>query len=329
VDRRTFIGSLGAIPLGATRDAPAQSTHKVYRIGVISSGAALSFVSPQPRDPSIAALLRGLRDLGYEYGKDYVIEPRGDDGMPNRLPDIAADLVRLQVDVIVGGGRQLLAALKQATSTIPIVMAASVDPVGEGLVRSLNAPGGNFTGLSLQSTEMTGKRLELLKEVDSTAAPVAILWSRDVADVQAAEGAARARGWKFLSLEVRDPREIEGAFSAARSARSGALLVLGSGIFFPHARRIAELAISSRLPTMFALRPYVAAGGLMSYGASLAEIWRSASIYVDKIFKGAKPAELPVEQPTKFELVINLKTAKALGVTIPKDMLLRADEVIQ
>ena len=327
--RRTLIGAGGlwVVPLAGY----AQTARKVYRIGTLGFGGVTSdLAGPQTRDPNLGAFLRGMRELGYVYGEHFVTEPRGAGGSPERFPELAAELVRLKVDVIIAGGGLPAIALKQATSTIPIVMAASVDPVGQGLVRSLGHPGGNVTGMSLQSTETIGKRLELLKELVPGAGSVAVLWYRAYpADWQAAETAARVQGWKLLSLEVRDVGEIEAAFKAATAARAGALLVLGGGVFFPHARRIAELAASNRLPAMYSLRPLVEAGGLISHGADLTEIWRRAAVFVDKILKGAKPADLPVEQPTKFELVINLKAAKALGITIPQSVLLRADEVIQ
>jgi putative ABC transport system substrate-binding protein len=209
-------------------------------------------------------------------------------------------------------------------------MGGAGDPVGQGLVRSLGHPGGNFTGLSTQGVETTGKRLELLKELVPAAALVAVLWNRaSLLFWQAAEAAARERGWKLLSLEIRDAGEIEGAFKAATNARAGALLVFAGGLFDRQARRIAELAAKSRLPAMYSLGFYVEAGGLISYSADLIDIWRRAAVFVDKILKGAKPADLPVEQPTKFELVINLKTAKALGLTLPPSLLLRANEIIQ
>ena len=325
----SFAAAVGGAPLGA----PAQDLRKVYHIATLGfgvSGADSGATGPRPTDKSIRAFLGGMRELGYRYGEHFVTESRVDAGRPERLPALAAELVRLQPDVIIAGGGLPAVALKQATATIPIVMAASVDPVGQGLVQSLARPGGNITGLSLQSTETIGKRLELLKELVPGAAPVAVLWYRaDPLDWQVAEAAARSRGWKLLSLELRDVGEIEAAIKAASAARASALLVLGGGVFFAHARRIADLAASHRLPTMFGLRPLAEAGGLMSHGADLNDIWRRAATYVDKILKGAKPGDLPVEQPTKFELIINLKTAKALGITIPKSLLLRADEVIQ
>jgi putative ABC transport system substrate-binding protein len=330
LDRRAFIGSLALGTLAVPRAASAQPARKVYRIGLLSPSTTTSeMVGPQPRAPFTNALLRGLRELGYVYGEHFVTEPRGGEGKPKRFPDLAAELVRLRVDVIVSGG-PTLAALKQATSTIPIVMTGAGDPVGSGFVQSLARPGGNFTGLSLQMTETTGKRLELLKELVPGTAPVAVLWARtSLLSWRAAEAAARERGWKLLSLEIRDAGEIEGAFKTATGARAGALFVFAGAVFDRHARRIAELAARSRLPAMYVLRFYVDAGGLMAYSADLVEMYRRAASFVDKILKGAKPGDLPVEQPTKFELVVNMRAAKALGLTIPPTILLRADQVIE
>ena len=275
------------------------------------------------------ALLRGLSELGYVYGKDFVTESRGGGGRPERFPGLAAELIRLQVDVILAAG-PALPALKQATSSIPVIMTATLDPVRQGFVQSLGHPGGNFTGFSLQSVDAVGKRLELLKELVPGAAPVGVLWDQSsIVDWRAAEAAGLERGWKILSLEIRDAAEIEGAFRAATGARASALLVSAAGLLFPNARRVAELAAKNRLPTIYGLREYVEAGGLISYGADIDNIWWRAAVFVDKILKGAKAADLPVEQPTKFELVINLKTAKALGFTIPQTLLLRADQVIE
>ena len=329
--RDAFLASFAVVVSSAPLGASAQNARKVYHIATLGFGAGDADLSGlRPKDKSIIAFQGGMRDLGYRYGEHFVTESRVDGGRPERLPALAAELVRLQPDVIIAGGGLPAIALKQATATIPIVMAASVDPVGQGLVQSLARPGGNFTGLSLQSTETIGKRLELLKELVPGTAPVAVLWYRaDPLDWQVAEAAARSRGWKLLSLELRGVGEIEAALKAAAAARASALLVLGGGVFFTHARRIADLAASHRLPTMFGLRPLAEAGGLMSHGADLNDIWRRAATYVDKILKGAKPGDLPVEQPTKFELVINLKTARALGITVPQSLLLRADEVIQ
>jgi putative ABC transport system substrate-binding protein len=329
MDRRVFIGSLAPWILAVPRITLAQPARKVYRIGILSLYATSDAVGSLPRNLSLNALLRGLRDLGYVYGEHFVTEVRGAEGRPERYPSLAAELVRLQVDLIVAPG-SALPALKQATSTIPIVMGAANDPVGEGLVGSLGRPGGNITGLSLQTVELTGKRLELLKELVATAALVAVLWHRaSLLSWQTTEAAARKRGWTLLSLEVRDGSKIEEAFKAATDARAGALLVFASGPLIPHARRVADLAAWSRLPAMYELRVFCDSGGLISYGADLIESWQRAAVFVDKILKGAKPADLPIEQASKFELVINLKTAKALGLTIPQSMLLRADEVIQ
>jgi putative tryptophan/tyrosine transport system substrate-binding protein len=329
MDRRAFVGMIAGGLLAVWQAARAQPARKVYRIGILGLAATSDLIGPQPRSPSIRALLRGMRELGYTYGEHFVTEPRGADGKPERFPGMAAELVRLQVDVILAVG-PALPALKQATSTIPVIMTASNDPVGQAYVQSLGHPGGNITGLSLQSVETTGKLLALLKELVPGAAPVAVIWHKSgIANWRAAEAAAQEGGWKLLSLEIRDADEIEGAFRAATEARTGAVLVFAASVLFPHARRLAELAAKSRLPTMYELRPYVETGGLISYGADIIDIWRRSALYVDKILKGAKPADLPVEQPIKFELLINLKTAKALGLTIPQSLLLRADEVIQ
>jgi len=334
MNRRVFIGSLAALgTLAGPPNAQAQPARKVYRIGILGFAATTSdMIGPQPRRPSTIAFLRAMRELGYVYGRDFVTEPRGGEGRPELWAGQAAELVRLPVDVIVAAGVNLY-TLKQATSTIPVVMAAASDPEGDGYVQSLRHPGGNITGLSLQEIETTGKRLELLKELVPSAAPVAVLWTHASRNSlrywQAAESAARARGWKLLKLEIRDPGEIDGAFKAAAEAHAGALLDLATRLTFARARQVAELAARRRLPAMYDLREYVEAGGLISYGADVNDIWRRAATYVDKILKGAKPGDLPVEQPTKFELVINMKAAKGLGLTIPPSLLARADQVIQ
>jgi putative ABC transport system substrate-binding protein len=329
MDRRALIGGLVLGTLAVSRLAHAQPARKVYRIGVLTLYATADAIGPEPRNTRMNAFLRGLRELGYVYGEHFVTEVRGAEGRPERYSSLAAELVRLRVDVIVAPG-PALAALKQATPTIPIVMGAANDPVGDGLVQSLARPGGNITGLSLQSAELAGKRLELLKEVVPSAAPTAVLWSRySLQNWQETQAAARQRGWKLVSLEIQDASEIDRAFKVAADARAGALLVFASGPLVSHRRRIAELAARSRLPAMYELRLFVDDGGLMSYSADLVELWRRAAAFVDKILKGANPADLPVEQAAKFELVINLKAAKALGLTIPPLVLARADEVIQ
>jgi len=330
IDRRKFAGGLALTTLAWSRMVRAQPVRKPYRIGILNTlGVTADVLGPAPRNRIVAALLRGLRDQGYVYGQHFVTEGRAGASRPERFPVLAAELVRLQLDVIVAAG-PFLPALKDATSTIPIVMAGAIDPVGEGLVQSLGHPGTNFTGLSNQSADLSGKRLELLKEVVPTASLVAVLWDSTLASGwRVADAVSRERGWKLLSLEVRDAGEIETAIKRAADARAGAILVLAGGLLFPQSQSIAELATRNRLPTMFGLRQSVEAGGLSSYGADISEIWRRAAFFVDKILKGAKAADLPVEQPTKFELVINLKTAKALGIKIPQSVLQRADEVIQ
>ena len=337
MDRRGFLlRAVSASLLATPHVAHAQRGRKVYRIGIIGNAPPTAdMVGPQPRSPFPGALLRGLRELGYVYGEHFLTEARGAEGKAERYPEFAAELVRLRVDVIVAV-QSALPALKQATSTIPVVMMGISDPVGQGFVQSLGHPGGNFTGLSTQDTEVTGKRLELLKEVVPGPAPVAILWGQGAfwgqpgpAGWQAAAAAAAERGWKVLSIELQEASDIEGAFKAAAASRAGAVLVLTAGPFSAHARRLPEVAAKSRLPVMYPFRFFVEAGGLMSYSPDLVDVWRAAAVFVDKILRGAKPGDLPVEQPTKFEFVINLKTAKALGLTIPQSMLRRADQVIE
>ena len=331
MDRRAFLGSLALGILGVPRVAPAQPARKVYRIGILGSSALVSeMVGPQPQNPNVVALLRGLHELGYVYGEHFVTEPSSGEGKPERYPLAAAELVRRQVDVIVAAG-PVLPALKQTTSTIPVIMGSSGDPIREGFVQSLRRPGGNFTGLSLQLVETTVKRLELLKELVPGTAPMGVLHSdpAGLTSWRAAESAAQKRGWKLISPMIRDASEIEATFKKAAHARAGGLLVLPIGLLDPHARRIAELAAKIRLPAMYGLRFYVEAGGLICYSADPIEMWRRAAVFVDKILKGAKAADLPVEQPTKFDLVINLKAARSIGLTIPKQLLARADEVMR
>ena len=325
--RRTLISTGGLWVVG--RSVFAQPARKIPRIGVLITAAATFGAGQQPESPSVKALLRGLGELGYVFGQHYVTELRGTEGKPGRAPVIAAELAALGVDVIVASGPVLI-ALKAATTTVPVVMSAAIDPVADGLVRSLSHPGTNFTGLSHQFPDTAGKCLELLKEVAPGTAPVAVLWDRGSRSTwDAAQVAAKSRGWKLLSLEIKDASDIEVALKSAADARALSLLVLTGQVSFPNRQRISELAVLNRLPAMFDMRPYVDAGGLISYGADLLEIWRQSARFVDKILKGAKPADLPVEQPTRFELVINLKTAKALGITIPHSVRLRADDVVE
>ncbi len=304
--------------------AEAQQPEKIPRIGFLAAGSDASSA------PLTEAFRQGLRELGYVEGKSIIIEYRYAEGRLERFSGLAAELVRLKVDIIVTAGRPSIHAAKQATSTIPIVMAAAGDPVGQGLVASLARPGGNITGLTTIRGDLTGKRLELLKEAASKVSRVAVLWGSPAAsNFKVTEAAARSLGLEVQSLEVRGPGDLEGAFRAAGKKRAHALVVLRNPVIFTALQQIAELAMKSRLPAIYDDREFVRAGGLMSYGTDNADLFRRAATYVDKILKGAKPADLPVEQPTKFELVINLKVAKALGLTIPKSILIRADEVIE
>jgi len=281
---------------------------------------------PLPRNRTVRAFLRGMAELGYVFGRDFVTEPRGTDAIPQ-----VANLIDLKVDVIVAtGGGATLSLLKQATNTIPVIMTAAPDPVRQGFVQSLARPGENFTGMSLQSLELTAKRLQILKELVPETETVSVFWDPTAPELwPTAQAIGQSRGWKLLSIEIRDPSEIATAFKAAVDAGAGALLIPASGLLFSSARQIAELAALNRLPAMYELRPFVDSGGLVSYGADIDDIWRHAATYVDKILKGARPAELPVEQPTKFELVINLRAAKALSLTVPPSILIRADDVVE
>jgi len=327
IDRRTFLLCLtAAIP----RFAGAQSAPKMLRIGIVTSGfKSAEMVGPNPPNASVAALLRGLRELGYEYGRDFVTEPRGGDGRTEHYAALATELARLPVDVIVAGGPTLGGAM-QATSTIPIVLVGgALDPVRDGFVRSLGKPGGNVTGISIQQVDTTAKRLELLKEL-TTASPVATLWEQTSrTSWQAVRTAAEARGWELVSLEVSKGADIAAAFRTATAVKAGALLVVGGGRIFGSRQQVVDLAAAHRLPAMYSLRGFVEAGGLMSYGANLEEGWRRAATFVDRIAKGARPADMAIEQPTSFQLVINQKTARTLGIAVPQSLLVRADEIIR
>ena len=323
----TFIITLVFALLAAPLAAGAQVPGKVPRIGFLST------FSPADSPRWLQGFRQGLRDLGYTEGHNIAIEYRYAEGRLERLPDLAAELVRLKVDVIVSENTPASLAAKQATATIPIVMMIVGDPVGSGLVASLARPGGNVTGMSVQLPELDAKRLQLLKEVVPKASRVAVLWNPtspitrpQFAEVKAAVQALRVQ---LESLEVRSPNDFEGAFQAATQRRAGALLVLADSLMVSQRTRVAALAAKSRLPSMSGVSEFAEAGGLMVYGPNVSDIARRAATYVDKILKGAKPADLPVEQPTKFDLVINLKTAKALGLTIPQSVLMRADQVIE
>ncbi len=324
------IGLVVIVALGILFQPPtadAQQPAKIHRIGFLhpSSSTAVG--------QHVAAFRQGLRELGYVEGQNIAIEYRYAEGQPERLPDLAAELVGLKVDLIVASTTPASLAAGRATTTIPIVITNAGDPLGSGLVASLARPAGNITGLSLQHPELTGKRLQLLQEVVPKLSRVAILWNSaspiTPPQFTEAEAAAGVLGVQLESLEVRAPNDFERAFQAATRRRAGALLVLDDFFVFSHRRRIAALAAKSRLPSMYGLTGFAEAGGLMVYGPNLPDMYRRSATYVDRILKGAKPADLPVEQPTRFELVINLKVAKALGLTIPPSVLIRADQVVQ
>jgi putative ABC transport system substrate-binding protein len=317
---------LGAAPLATD----AQPAVKVPRIGYLALGLS---AFPHVRE----AFVRGLRDLGRVEGRNVVIDYRSAEGKPERLPALAAELVALEVDVIFAGGGTLPAlAAKQATRTLPIVFADAADPVASGLVTNLARPGGNVTGLFALAAELVGKRLELLKQAVPGVSRIAVLWQPDGPGertdkdmLKAAEAAARALGVRLQFVQARGRADIDGAFSEMTRARADGLAIFPSSMLFQERRHLIDLAARNRLPTMYLTREYVEAGGLMSYAANVPDLFRRAAAYVDKILKGAKPSDLPVEQATKFELVINLKTAHALGITIPQSLLLRADSLIE
>jgi len=330
VRRRAFLGTLAVVSGGllAPLAAEAQQAGKIYRIGILGNVPLTG--------PGSARLwgkfVQGLRDLGYVDGGNITIEYLSSEGKYERLPALAADLVRLKVDIIVAPAAQNVVAAKQATPTIPIVMVSVGDPVGNGLVASLARPGGNITGTSFLTSAIVGKQLELLKQITPHVSRLAILLNPanpgHLLGLEEAKVAAHSLGVQLQALEARGPDDLERAFAATTRERAGALFVPWDGMFLLHLTRITQLAAKTRLPTMYGHRGYVDAGGLASYGPSALESFRRAAAYVDKILKGAKPGDLPVEQPTKFELIINLKTAKALGLTIPPSLLGRADEVI-
>jgi putative ABC transport system substrate-binding protein len=312
--------------LASSHLAEAQKPTKMPRIGFIAS------VGPEAA-PNVEPFRRGLRELGYIEGKNILIEYRYR-GVPDQTPSLVAELVQLKVDVLVSGASPAIVAAKHQTKSIPIVMVISRDPVATGLVDSLAHPGGNITGLTLLSRDLGGKRLELLKEAVPRITRVGVLWAPQTglrpSGFQEYEAAARALKIALQSLEVRDPNpDFPAAFQAAAKAHVSALITVRTGSLLSDPKRIADLAIKNRLPSMHEGSDFVDAGGLMSYAASYSDAYRRAAIYVDKILKGAKPADLPVEQPTKFEFVINLKTAKALNLTIPQSVLFRADRVIK
>ena len=323
---RMFVWLLATVLLIIAPPAEAQQPTTIPRIGYLGGATGSG-------EARIEALRQGLRELGYVEGKNIVIEWRYAEGKPDRERALAAELVRLKVEVIVTVGSTATRAAKEATSTIPIVMTQDPDPIGNGFVASLARPGGNITGLSNVNRELSGKRLELLKEVIPGLSRVAVLGTstfpgtaQNLKETELAAGALRIQ---LQYLDVLDPKDIETAFRGASKGRAEAVLVLGGSVLNPQRARVVELAAKRRLPTIYGIRESVEAGGLMSYGPSGNDLTRRAATYVDKILKGAKPAELPVEQPTKFEFIINLKAAKQIGLTIPPNVLARADRVIR
>ena len=325
--RREFITLLGGAavwPLAAR----AQQMGKVPRIGYLGSS------SPSLEPHFVEAFRQKLRELGHIEGENIAIEYRWAEGQDRRLPELAAELVRLQPNVIVTAGTPGALAAMQATKTIPIVMASSGDPVGAGLVTSLARPGGHVTGFTIVGPQIEGKRLELLKEAVPELSRVAVLWNPSnpalVSYFDTIENAGRTLRISLDPVaEVRRANELDNAFFAIASARPRALLVVADRFLLAHRKRIVEFAVAKRLPGMFPYREYVEAGGLMSYAPSNIELFRGAATYVDKILKGAKPGDLPVQEPTKLELIVNLKTSKAIGLTVPESFLLRADELIE
>jgi putative ABC transport system substrate-binding protein len=332
MNRRDFVVAVVALlalgVVAASLAAEAQQAGKVYRIGYLSTPTRASV------ERVLQAFLRTLRELGWVEGQNLTIEYRWAEGDVERLPDLAAELVRRKVDVIVAPAGSAALAAKNATSSIPIVMIFPSDPVEMGLVASLRRPGGNITGTTLTpGPEIFGKQLQILKETIPHASRVAILSNPAdpsfATQVREVEATARSLRIRLQHVEARGPEEFDSAFAAMAQERAEALLVAGTSTFLAHRARLAELAVKSRLPTMYSFRENVEAGGLMAYAVNMTDFIGHAAVYVDKILKGAKPAELPVQQPTKFEFVINLNTAKSLGLTIPQSVLARADDLIQ
>jgi putative ABC transport system substrate-binding protein len=324
----TLVVTLTLGTLAATVTAGAQHAVGVPRIGVLFAS------TPAATSHLLDGLRQGLREHGYVEGQHIILERRYGQAGTERMSDIAAELVRLKVDVLVAATDPATAALRQRTQTIPVVMANSTDPVGTGFVASLARPGGNVTGLSALSPELSGKRLGILREVLPGLARVAIIWNPDVRgaafDYKETEAAARSMRLRLQSVEVSRGEDLDRAFSAVRNQRAQGLIVqTPNPVLFANRSRIASFAQRTRLPSIYGQREFADAGGLITYGPNTVDLWRRAATYVDKILKGAKPGELPVEQPTTFELVINLKTAKALGLAIPQSLLQQADHVIQ
>jgi len=325
IDRRAFLGLAAVGVVAAPAGTHAQQPGKAHRIGFLS-------LQPGP-GATTEAFRQALRELGYVEGRTITIEYRWAAAKEERLPELAAELVRLKVDVIVAAGTPSVEAAKGATSTIPIVMAVVADPVGSGLVSGLRRPGGNVTGLTLLATELAGKRLQLLRELVPKATRVAVLAYRGTPAtrlfLEQMRAAAQQMGVALVVQEVSEAEGLPGAVAAMHRDGAQALIVQFSPLSNNNAQRIVELAAQHRLPAMYDVRGFAELGGLLAYGPSVTEMFRRAALYVDRILKGAKPADLPLEQPTKFELIINMKAARALGVTIPQPLLSRADEIIQ
>ena len=323
MNRRAFIGTLAGGLLAAPLAAQAQSS-KVARVGILLYG------TPQA-DPNLADLRRSLRDLGYLEDRNLFLEYRFAEGKPERLPELATELVRVKPDLIVALGGDVTPAVQQATQTIPVVMWVSNDPVQSGLVTSLARPTRNLTGITLILDALAGKRLAFLKEAAPRVSKVGILWNPEHADPEFRENqlAARTLGIQLQSLETRRPEDFDAAFQTAGRERTDAIIVVSSRLMILQSQRILDFAAGNRVPAVGGWGPWCQRGALLSYGPNLPQMAQRAATYVDRILKGAKPGDLPVEQPTTFELVINLKTAKALGLTIPQSLLHRADQVIE
>ena len=329
MNRKIFCLVLCALLFAIGVPADAQQPAKIPRIGFVTP-----IGDPNAPGPQVEAFRQGLRDLGYIEGKNIVVEYRYTEGMGDRNPSLVAELVKLKVDVLVAGGLGATRAAKQATKTIPIVIVSQDDPVAAGYIESLARPGGNITGLTRLVRELSGKRLELLAQVVPKTSRVGVLWDPNSQTSMPTlfkdyEAAARVLKIHLQSLEVRGANDFEGAFRAAGKGRANALMVIRNPLHTRHQKQLADLAIKNGLPSMHETSDFVEAGGLVSYAANDGERFGRAAYFVDRILKGAKPADLPVEQPTKFELVINLKTAKQIGLTIPQKVLARADKVIK
>ena len=323
--RKVFIWLLATFFLTTACLAEAQQPKQTFRIGIMLSG------SPSSNASRIAALRDGLRELGYVERENIIVDYRFAEGQMDRFPVLAAELVRLKPDVLVTSGSPGIRALMKATDKIPIVMAAIGDAVGSGFVKSLAQPGGNVTGLSFLDPDISTKRLEILKEVLPRVARVAVLRQRTSGkqSLEATLAAAQALKVKVQVFEIQGPNEFRGAFTAAKKGGAEAINVLASAILYAYRKELVDLTTKHRWPGMYENKEFVEVGGLLSYGANLDDLFRRAATYVDKILKGTKPADIPVEQPTKFEFVINLKTAKQIGLTIPPNVLARADKVIK